>query len=130
MTWQLGNRLNWDNVATRTLTAVRTGPGVKDFNPLPPFTTIVDRPVLQVGIRNPTAPLVWKLGGYASQKLLMTPSITSDFLALVQTKSVFCSLGQLTLIEFPDYNLYPYSLVIEFPKWHENIYLEVWKYTP
>lgn len=130
MSWDIGNRLNWDNVATRTLTATRTGPGVKDFNPLPPFTTTVDRPVLQIGIRNPNAPAKWRFGGFASQRLLATPSITSDFLSLVRTKSVFCTLGELNLIEFPDYELYPYALVIEFPKWHEQIYLEVWKYTP
>ena len=129
MTWQLGDRLNWDSVTTRNLSANRTGLGRWAFDPLPPFTTLVDRPVLAVGIKNSTAPVTWRLGAFASQRLLMTPSITSDFLALVQTRSLFCGLNQLTLLEFPDYNLYPYTLVLDFPRWHENIFLEVWKYT-
>ena len=63
--------------------------------------------------------------------LLTTPSVTTEFTATVEdvSSSVLCTLGRLSLIRFPNLNLYPYLLIFTTPYWLEDIYVEVWQYS-
>ena len=137
MTWDLGNSLNWEPVdgdrgrgATYTANPV---PGLdyeKYWKPIPPQTYLPNSRILKIGVRAQYAKPSWIHGVWASQRLLIQPDSGTYFATLTQTQQIWTRLGLLNLIEFPEWNSYPYVLSIDIPKWHKEIYLEVWEYVP
>jgi len=130
MSWDLTNNLNWDLVLRNTYKATVNPNTRSGFNPIPPVTVTVDSYILLVGARNENAKPHWFLAATVYPRLLFSPSSTSQFLGIVQSQSgIRLGLDRLTLVQFKDFHLLPYLLEIRVPKWHEEMMLEVWKYT-
>lgn len=124
----LANHLNWDLVVRKTYTVQVISE--KEYKPVPAVSFVVNSPLLQIGISSKSAKPYWFLGAYLEQRLLISPSSTSEFTAAVQSAEVKkVGLDRLTLVQFPDFGLYPYLLIVKFPYWLKDIFLEVWKYT-
>lgn len=127
--WELGNRSNWNLVLRNTYYGNVSQTDPKKFVPIPSIAVSVNSQILLLGVRNSQAPSHWFLAGYASPRLLFTPSFDSEFLSLVQSSpSVKVGLNRLTLLSFPDYNLLPYILELSIAKWHKEMSIEVWQY--
>ena len=125
--WDIGNSLNWD-LSLRVTKEVQST-GDSSYLPIPPVSVPMENPTIMVGISSSAAKPTWFLGCRASMRLLTLPSTTSEFTAIVEVASKPCGLGRLTLIRFPDLNLYPYLLLLTFPIWIQQAYVEVWKYS-
>lgn len=133
MTWELNNSLNWeplDRGTTFTASPIPELDFAKYWKPIPAKAYLANSRVVAVGVRNQFAKSNWFLGVWVSQKLLILPDSGSDFPTAMQTRRFPTRLRELTLLEFPDYERYPYLLSIDIPKWHKEIYLEVWEYVP
>lgn len=59
--------------------------------------------------------------------LPMSPSSTTVFTSAVAADNRRLRLGVLNLLIFPRL-IKPWILELKFPYWHEEIYLEVWRY--
>jgi hypothetical protein len=82
---------------------------------------------LAIGIRSNAAPQTWNTGGWATQRLLIAPSSTSEFSANMQSASHHLRLGVLNLCQFPQ--LMPFWLLwIRIPKWLPHVMCEIWQY--
>jgi hypothetical protein len=123
----INDSLNWDLVRRQTYTAI-PGPETSYF-PIPPITVICESHLMMFGFRNDEAKKTWWLAATVSQRLLTLPSSTSEFLASVEAFNQRCGLRQLTLIKFPNWGLLPFLAEINIPKWHKQMYVEVWKYS-
>ncbi len=124
-----GNNLNWDLVLKKSYFAQITPNEVRGYLPIPSITVIVDKPILVIGAKSNTAKPNWYLAAYAVPRLLFSPSSTSEFVAAVQTQERRqIRLNTLNLIQFTDFSLSPYVLEVSIPFWHQEMYLEVWKY--
>lgn len=133
MTWALNDSLNWeplDRGTTFTANSIPELDFAKYWQPIPTKTYLANSRVLSIGVRNQYAKSNWRLGAWASQQLLIRPDTDTYFATVTQTRQFGTRLGLLTLIEFPEYERYPYLLSIDIPKWHKEIYLEVWEYVP
>lgn len=137
MTWDLGNSLKWEPVdgnrgrgATYTALPVAGMDYTKYWKPIPTQTYLPNSRILKIGVRAQYAKPNWILGVWASQRLLIQPDSGTNFATLTQAKQVGTRLGLLTLVEFEEWDSYPYVLSIDIPKWHKEIYLEVWEYVP
>lgn len=128
------NSLNWD-IALRKTYQGRVPVAAGELQPyrsppIPPITISVDSYILAIGASSTTAKPHWKLAAWVAPRLLFSPSSTSEFIAAVQSEqSQKVSLNQLTLIQFVDFGIKPYLLEIRIPRWHTEMYLEVWKYS-
>lgn len=128
------NSLNWDLALRKTYQSrapVAEGE-LQPYKPPPilPITISVDSYVLAIGGKSSTAKSHWKLAAWVAPRLLFSPSSTSEFIAAVQSEKpqkVF--LERLNLIQFVDFGIKPYLLEIIIPRWHTEMYLEVWKYS-
>lgn len=128
--WDLGNNLNWDRVLTKTYYAQPITADGKQFKPIPTITTLVNSTVLLIGCRNPRASETWYTAGFASARLLFSPSSRSEFTAAVQSyPRIRLGLDRLNLVAFKDFNLLPYLLEINISKWHKEMLIEVWQYS-
>jgi len=128
--WEFGNRLNWDLALRNTYYAKTSQADPKAFVPIPSITINVNSYIVLIGARNAQAKSNWYLAGYASPRLLFSPSSTSEFLSIVQSNSpVKIGLDRLTLVTFSNYNLLPYILEISIAKWHKEMFLEIWQYS-
>lgn len=130
MTWDFSNNLNWDLVRRQTYYAQLITADGNQFSPIPPITIPVDSYLLLIGCQNPNAKSSWYLAGYASNRLLFSPSSTSEFTAAVQSYSgVRLGLNRLNLVKFKDFDLLPHLLEIKLASWHKEMLIEVWKYS-
>lgn len=130
MTWDFSNSLNWDLVQRNNYFAQSITSDGSQFSPIPSITVLVDSYILLIGCSNPQAKPSWYLAGYASNRLLFSPSSTSEFTAAVQSyPRVKLGLNRLTLVRFTNFNLLPCLLEINIMKWHKQMFLEVWKYS-
>ena len=123
--FDFGNRLNWNLVTRLDLEAIKVGEIV---GRIPARTVSLDRRIVMVGCQSRMAKVKWWLGCRASQRLLISPSSTSNFPALSHTKQFDCPLNTLTKIEFDPGGPYPYLLLLDIPHYFKHMYLEVWKY--
>lgn len=128
MTWEINDSLNWELVRRETKIATLT-PDERGYHPIVPISFTVDVPVLQVGVKNPKAKAHWWLGARLSMSLPTLPSSTSEYLATVSAYTKNLRLNTLTLIQLPNYNLWPVLVQLEFPWWHEQVSVEIWKYS-
>lgn len=122
--------LNWDLVKRQTYHATPNASLPKGFIPIPTITVGVDSYTLLIGAASSKAMIHWWLAARVSLRLLFSPSSTSEFLAAVAvsaTKRI--GLNRLTLVQFPNFELIPYILEIRIPPWHEEMMLEIWKYS-
>lgn len=128
--WGIGNKLSWDLVLRKSYYARSLSDNPNKFSPIPTITFAVDSHILLIGARNSQAKSNWFLAGHVSNRLLFSPSSTSDFIAAVQSGSAIkIGLNRLTLVKFTDFNLLPYLLEIDIARWHKEMFLEVWKYS-
>lgn len=123
----INDSLNWDLVKRQTVSRTYNPDGT--FNRISPVTVVADSYVMMFGFRNDNAPSRWWYAATVSMKLLTLPSSTSEFMASVHAFSRKCGLRELSIIQFPNYGLLPFLAEIRFPSWHEQMYLEVWKYS-
>src|SRR5919199_770863 len=131
MPYDFGNRLNWDLALRQTYQGRRPPDGVLvqrgdrlmkgGYFPIPDITLIVDSTILMIGVDSPTAKAHWRLGAIASMRLLVSPSSTSNFLALVDSAQHKCRLFSLSLVRFPELDSLPYVLVLQIPSWLEKV---------
>lgn len=130
MPFDFGNSLNWDILSRQERRASYPSYTATEHNPIPFFSIPCHHRIVMVGCRSTGAKSHWKLGCWARQRLLISPSSTSTFVSLSQCKErYFCQLDLLTKIEFPEYNSYPYLLILEIPKWLDHISIEAWVYS-
>lgn len=132
--WDLATRENWELILGERRTVVYnngTSPSQDKYNytPIPPIYTTPNSHILLIGTQSNSARAHWFLGARASQYLYVSPSMNSNLISGVQTSEVKrIGLNRLTLVQFPNYNIVPYTLQLEIPYWLEDIYIEVWEY--
>ena len=123
----INDKLNWDLVARRTYRSRKLAN--KQRVPIGTQSFIVDAPAIMIGCKNKLAKPSWWLGGNAYQRILTHPSSTSVFVAGVEGSRYTIRLDILHLIRFPDYQLRPYMLEFKPAFWHDEMLVEVWKYS-
>lgn len=120
----LPNSIEWNLVGRRQLQR----PLQPEIVPIPPQTFLIQGSyVAAVGVSNPQGKEHWKLGCWASMSLPVSPSSTSDYLAVMRTEKKICWLSTLTLLVFPRL-VEPWYLTLDFPKWHTVANVEVWRF--
>lgn len=130
MPFEFEDRLNWDLLGREYRQGRYPYYTAKDFYPIPAFVFECNSRIVMVGCKSQSAESHWKLGCWAQQRLKLSPSSQSRFSSIVQCKERhFCRLNFLTKIEFPEYNSYPYLLILEIPKWIPDILIEAWYYS-
>lgn len=127
----LQDRLNWDIVLRRTYEAQSDrAEAPRTYVPIPPITVSVDSYTLAIGAKSSKAKASWYLAARVAPQLLITPSTTSNFVAFMQSEEPKrIALNRLNLIRFVDFGIKPYVLEINIPRWHTEMYVEVWKYS-
>lgn len=116
--------LEWNILARKTLIGE---PQLNGKWKIPAQSVAVDSYVCLIGIKAPKALPTWWLGGWASQLCLFTPASTTQFVSAVDSGRRPLRLGVLNLFVVPKV-LKPWILEVRFPSWHEEIYLEIWRY--
>jgi hypothetical protein len=128
--WAFGNNSYWNLAKRATYNSPASDPDSDIFVPIPAITVSVSSPVLLIGASSVSAKPNWYLAGRVSQRLLFSPSSTSDFIAAVQSSGRYkIGLNRLNLILFTDYGVTPYLIEIQIAKWHRQMYLEIWEYS-
>lgn len=85
--------------------------------------------ILLVGSQSNSAEKHWYLGARISQYLYISPSSSTNFVQGIEAQEQKrIRLGNLTLVSFKDYGIYPYVLAVEIPYWLEDVYIEIWEY--
>lgn len=134
MTYDLATKDNWQLILSEQRNVTyrdNTLPANDEYRytPIPPIYATPYAHTLLIGAKSNTALSHWFLAARASQYLYVSPSLTSGIDPGVQasdTKRI--GLNRLTLIEFKDYGITPYTLVLEIPYWLEHIHIEAWEY--
>ncbi len=124
----LTNSIEWDLVRRVEVTAP-PDPDRPDrrLQIAPINAMIIESATVMIGVRSNQAPPTWDTGGWASQRLLIVPSSTTEFVANVQTESKWLKLGVLNLCQFS--TLQPtWMLNIRIPKWLPHVLCEIWQY--
>lgn len=130
MQFELNNSLNWDLVVRATYVAPTNPAYPKGFMPIPTKVVVVDKYTLAIGAKSTKAKPTWSLGAYISPRLLFSPSSTSEFPAAVKSEQrQVIELNKLTLIQFTNFGVTPYLLEFSIPRWHQELSIEVWKYS-
>lgn len=133
MPFEFQNPLHWDLVIRQNyfvkIVAADPDGRWEEYQRIPDVALLVDSPILAVGVRNPKAKPWWKWGATASMRLPISPSSTSEFMAMMEGDRYFCRLGSLTLVRFPELDVPQYILALELPYWFEQASIEVWKYS-
>lgn len=129
----LSNHLNWNLSFRQTFTGKR-GDALGEYlkpTPIPPISISIKSPLLLVGIGSESAKPSWYKGAYATLLLPISPSSTSQFLARVDTyrDRMICRLGYLTLLDFTYWSTPSYQLQLHFPRYIEDVFVEVWEYS-
>lgn len=132
--WDLATQGNWNLILAETRIAERQPTNIRrdsiyEYYPIQPIYSTPNSHTLLIGTQSNSAQPYWFLGARASQFLYVSPSMTSAFISGVQaseTKKI--GLNRLTLVEFKNYDVSPYTLQLDIPYWLEDIYVEVWEY--
>lgn len=123
--YDINNSLNWDLSLRESLTAIDAGGGLF----MPSRSLVLSSPLVLVGCRSQSAKPNWVLGVRAIFSLMTSPSSTSEFMAQIEFHRQNCWLGRLNLIKVPPLYPRPYLLTIQFPSWHKDMLLEIWRYS-
>lgn len=130
--WDLSTKQNWRLLLSDSRVAEYNKEATYSryfHNPINPFITSPNSPILLIGTYSPTAKKHWFLGARASQYLYVSPSSTKELiLGVCSGEKKRVGLRELTLVRFPNYNIFPYILQLEIPIWLDTIYVEVWEY--
>lgn len=125
---EYGDNLSWNPFVRETYTAQIITTSPLYFIPIPDKFFATNSNIIQVGIGSINSKPSWWLGAHVGIELFVPPSSTSQFSQWVEIKAVPCQLGKLTLIEFPRYSPIPYRVNFRFPRWLQDVYVEVWNY--
>jgi hypothetical protein len=121
---ELANSQNWNLLTSQTLaiTKILDIPGFLEYYPIPPLEIRTASTVLMVDAASSKIKPTWHTAGWASYY----SSINN---AMVRVKTIRYTLNDPTLLVFPRYQeVFPCSLVLETPKWIEEISLTLWEY--
>lgn len=123
----LNNRLNWDLVAKEFREAER--PKI-----ISPIAVETNSRIIAIGTLSSSAKNHWQIGGWASARLLITPSATSGFnldtaTGLMEFARFPVPLRRLKLVFLEKLEPLPYTLILETARWHRDVYWEVWQYS-
>ena len=118
--------LEWNLVIRETYQVQRIDD--RSYNPIPPRSLFIENSsVIMIGLRNSKAEAHWYLGAWLEMRLPLSPSSTTEFMALVTASNRRLRLGGLNLVILP--KLMPSCLIeLKFPYWHEEMLVEVWRY--
>ena len=117
--------IEWNLVARQTYQVVS---GSRVWERLPNRDFFIENSqVLIIGLSAEFRRSTWYTGGWASQLLPFSPSSTSIFPAIVQSRSFKLRLGIQNLVIFPRY-LPIWVLQLAFPYWLEDVTVEIWPY--
>lgn len=125
---ELTDSINWNRLYTSALNAeLDTYGGVKV--PIPPVEFTLNSHAMVIGVLNGNAPLRWRLGAWLQ---ILAPRIntgsTSAINAPVELMRYTLSLRSRHLIRIPEYGILPYTVRLEFPKWHSAMLVDAWWY--
>lgn len=100
------------------------------YTPIENMFVALDKHVLLIGISSEiNVKPWWFLGGRASQYLYLSPSSTPNLSLGVQAcEQKRLKINSMTLVQFQNFGIAPYVLLIEIPYWLEQVHVEVWKY--
>lgn len=123
----LYNRLNWNLAFRGEYTRAELSPPP----PIPPILLSLKSPLLSIGIGSKSAQPHWKRGGWANLVLPFTPSSTGRFPARVfpSKDAKFLRLGHYTLVDFTYWGIANYQVEVNFPKYFDDVGVEVWEYS-
>lgn len=116
----------WQLIARQSYAAV-LNPEATTHVPIPPKTwTIENSHLLCIGIGCENSLPSWYTGGWAAQRLLLSPGATV-FLPNVQTINRKLKLGSLNLFDAPKLAA-TWLLYVKFPRWFIDASIEIWAY--
>jgi hypothetical protein len=121
---RLDNNTLWQRVDSRSLTGEQRGEG--RYVPIPAFTVASQHQVLAIGCRNPEAPPSWNLGCYVSASIEAAISVQAGIAQLMELGNYRIPLNQFKLVVLPEFQVRPYGLKFNIPKWHRQMNIEVW----
>lgn len=116
----------WQLIARDSYEAIMN-PDTATHQPIPPKSwTIQNSHLLCIGIGAENAFPSWYTGGWAAQRLLISPGNT-NFLPNIQTVNRRLKLGTLNLFDVPKL-ADSWLLYVKFPRWFIDASIEVWAY--
>lgn len=131
---ELANSQNWELILTQRRAVIYHTDKVLrnslyEYDPIQPIYANPRSHLLLIGTKSESSPSYWFLGARAAQFLYVSPSMESYVISGVQaqgTKNI--GLNRITLVQFEDYGVSPYTLQLSIPRWIEDIQIEVWEY--
>jgi hypothetical protein len=123
---ELSNKNNWQLIYADRKQAV-SRPRLRDYEPIQDFKVFCDATTIAVGAYNPKAYYNWQLGAWCYVTLPTSPSNSANLQDL-QLNRYTVPLNGLAVYEIADLSAPPYTLLFKVPKWHQELYLEVWAY--
>lgn len=115
--------LEWNLVSRQDLQAQQVG----NDSRIQSRTFLITTNVAAIGLKNSTSPPNFYLGGWANCYANFTPSSQSEFVAAVKIHSERLKIGSLNLLVVPRVTV-GFFLQLDFPRWHQTMSIEVWRY--
>jgi hypothetical protein len=98
------------------------------YEPIQDFEVFCDAGAIAVGGYNSNAYYNWSLACWLNVTLPNSPSSSANLQDL-QLSRYGVPLNRLAVYEINNLTPPPYTLLFQVPKWHRELYLEVWAYT-
>ena len=94
-----------------------------NYEPIQDFEVYCDAATIAVGASNSQAYYNWQLGAWCYNNIPTSPS--NNFQDL-QLGRFAVPLGRLAVYQINNLTPPPYTLLFKVPKWHRELYIEVW----
>lgn len=124
-----GDSLNWDILYRGTEEAIPDILYYGGHRPIPPREISSSARIFIVGIASSQAKPTWRLGGFLSAEIPISPSSTTQIPGGTEFFQDKIPYGKRKLIELPFYEPPSIKLVIQPPKWFKDVYIEAWYYS-
>lgn len=122
--FDFNNPDNWQQIyAQQKVAANQTTDG--KYEPIQDFTVFCDYSIIAIGSRNTKAYYNWQLGCWCFVTQPNAPSLGNQ-LGDFQFGRYAVPLNQFAVLKLDDLVPPSYTLYIKVPKWHRELYLEVW----
>ena len=123
------NKDDWQSILTFEEEVISVQNMGISYIPITPKYVQVYKHLIMIGAYSNTAKPWWFLGATVSQYLFISPSATIELPIGVQVAGKQAAgLNRLTLMQFQNFNVTPFVLMIEIPYWLKHVYVEVWEY--
>lgn len=121
------NSQNWELI----FSDLKISPRIDNYpyyEPIQDFQIFCDSTAIAIGGYNSNAYYNWSLAAWCNVTI---PSFvnSSNNLQNLQLGRYGVPLNRLAIYEINQLSPPPYTLLIQVPKWHRELYLEVWAYT-